>query len=1289
MQTNLPQPTITLDPIAEDGIVNAEEAGRDVPVTGTVGGDFNEGDTVTLVVNGNEYTGQVDEEGNFSIDVPGSELVADPDNTVEASVTTTDAAGNEGSASTTGNYTVDQEGPRLTITSSKDTLAEGDESLITFTFSEPVQGFTKDDINVTGGTLANLSEPVINPDGSVSYTAIFTADGIETISISVADDTYTDLAGNLGTGNSIGLNAAPVAEDVTISTDEDNNIMGNILRNDSDLDGDMLKVTEYEILGVTYNTNTDVFIEVEGQGKGIINIQENGDFVFEPFENWSGNFPVITYTISDGQGGTATAEFNINVVPVADTPDLEATITQVTDSASIYQSFNGFESANPSIQFVSEVDGWLPGPGAVSIELRSDLLTPATGNAFEGNRYIELNSSTTFDNTPSIQRTIDTQEGREYTLNFQYSPRPGYDATINVFEILVDGVVVGTFSADGSNLTNTQWRAGSISFVGSGEPQTIVLREASNSDHPDGRGMFIDALEIIETDVYAKIMIDAALVDTDGSEFLTVTVDNLPIGSTLTDGTNTFVANPGNTSADVTDWDWSNIILRPAPGETNPINVSVTATATEFANGDAASTSVDLVALFTPLNNPELNIQDPFVLDPLPTMGLLLENWSHLALPVLDEYGFGVPVDNLIWHMENAGAPSSSNIVTTLGVNTNNGLTGNNGHKVSGLIFLEAGKTYSFTSMADDSGALLIGGQIVASGRFGDDFTGVFSGSFTPTESGFFNIEYYAHNQAGPGGYSLSVAIDGAAPVPVSTGNFSLFPDAQSAIASGINLGQFDVDLGMHPIFNSINQGFAGSEIKLSEIAASLENINGTEQLSLVISNIPEGATLSDGVNTFTSTVLNSDVDITQWSWSSLSIVVPETSLGLVSLRVTATSHETNSGFEISVTETIGLDIIQPPIPFELSINSVQTDVDFRADLTNLVMGGEIADNRFFVRYSSAANATQDIVISNDINNQFDFNISSSVSSNNPYKLAVGDVYNISYIEWFPALNDWGLITFQATVVRSDITANGAQVVVLSGSYNNQVATVLVTSTALTVGAAFFATDQNPNVTIGFEHGIYIDGLAPPSSSIQVFDGLNNLIGSATSNIAGQWQTAIQTNEAEGALRVVVTDFEGNQSELIYNYQIANDTGMTLTGTDEADILIGGDGDDILIGGDGNDILIGGAGADTFAWNFGPADTDQGVMGDPAMDVIKDFNTAEGDVIHLNDLLQPADDISHFIHAEDDGQGNTLVYISTQGGFDGSFSADKADQVIKLAGVNYTEDLIQNLIDSGSIKLDQ
>ncbi|MEO1642981.1 MAG: hypothetical protein AAFR74_06555, partial [Pseudomonadota bacterium] len=50
------------------------------------------GTAVTLTVNGNDYTGTVDAAGIFSIDVPGTDLAADPDITVDGSVATMDAA---------------------------------------------------------------------------------------------------------------------------------------------------------------------------------------------------------------------------------------------------------------------------------------------------------------------------------------------------------------------------------------------------------------------------------------------------------------------------------------------------------------------------------------------------------------------------------------------------------------------------------------------------------------------------------------------------------------------------------------------------------------------------------------------------------------------------------------------------------------------------------------------------------------------------------------------------------------------------------------------------------------------------------------------------------------------------------------------------------------------------------------------------------------------------------------------------------------------------------------------
>ncbi len=70
-------------------------------------GEFNAGDVVTIVVNGTRYTTKVAADGNFTVQVKGSDLAADGDKVVDGSITTTDAAGNTGTITATRPYSVD------------------------------------------------------------------------------------------------------------------------------------------------------------------------------------------------------------------------------------------------------------------------------------------------------------------------------------------------------------------------------------------------------------------------------------------------------------------------------------------------------------------------------------------------------------------------------------------------------------------------------------------------------------------------------------------------------------------------------------------------------------------------------------------------------------------------------------------------------------------------------------------------------------------------------------------------------------------------------------------------------------------------------------------------------------------------------------------------------------------------------------------------------------------------------------------------------------------------------
>ncbi|TCJ16325.1 retention module-containing protein [Parasulfuritortus cantonensis] len=144
--------------------------------------------------------------------------------------------------------------------------------------------------------------------------------------------------------------------------------------------------------------------------------------------------------------------------------------------------------------------------------------------------------------------------------------------------------------------------------------------------------------------------------------------------------------------------------------------------------------------------------------------------------------------------------------------------------------------------------------------------------------------------------------------------------------------------------------------------------------------------------------------------------------------------------------------------------------------------------------------------------------------------------------------------------------------------------------------------------------------------------------------------------------------YEGN------DVLVGNGGNDRLYGGGDRDWLIGGAGDDKLEGGAGNDLLEGGLGSDTFTWRL----ADPGSAGSPAEDVVTDFGKADGDVLNLADLLQGethgADDygnLDQYLDVTTDGAGNTVIRVSSTGGFTGgTYDAAAEDQRIVLQNVD-------------------
>ena len=128
-------------------------------------------------------------------------------------------------------------------------------------------------------------------------------------------------------------NPAPVARDDTRTTREDTPVSGNVIGSggrgdvaDSDPDGDDLVVTEIVVNGRTYTFGPGTPSHTVTLNEGRLVFREDGNYTFTPRPDWNGRVPPVTYTISDGEGGTATAVLRITVTPVPDiVPDTSTT----------------------------------------------------------------------------------------------------------------------------------------------------------------------------------------------------------------------------------------------------------------------------------------------------------------------------------------------------------------------------------------------------------------------------------------------------------------------------------------------------------------------------------------------------------------------------------------------------------------------------------------------------------------------------------------------------------------------------------------------------------------------------------------------------------------------------------------------------------------------------------------------------------------------------------------------------------------------------------------------------
>ncbi|MBD2839311.1 DUF4347 domain-containing protein [Pseudomonas sp. JM0905a] len=393
-----------------------------------------------------------------------------------------DAAGNTGLNTTTSNaYAIDTQRPTATLTVADTTLAVGETSTVTITFSEAVNGLDITDFTVANGTLSNLS----TSDGGITWTATLTptANSVSTGNLITLDATgYTDASGNTGastaTSNAYAIDTARPTATITVA---DTALAA----------GETSTVTITFSEAVTGLTTAD-FTVANAVLSGLSS-SDGGITWTATLTPTSGNTSIGNLITLDNTGvqdaaGNAGASTTTSNAYAIDTQRPTATIT-VADTA-----LAAGETSTVTITFSEAVTGLTTADFTVANGVLSNLsssdggitwtatLTPTSGTTSTGNLITLDNTgvqdaagNTGLSTTTSIPYAIDTARPTATLTVADTALAVGETSTVTItFSEAVNGLDITDFNVANGTLSNLSTSDGGITW-------TATLTPTANS----------------------------------------------------------------------------------------------------------------------------------------------------------------------------------------------------------------------------------------------------------------------------------------------------------------------------------------------------------------------------------------------------------------------------------------------------------------------------------------------------------------------------------------------------------------------------------------------------------------------------------------------------------------------------------------------------------------------------------------------------------------------------------------------------------------------------------------
>ncbi len=1099
------------------------------------------------------------------------------------------------------------------------------------------------DYSVAAGSL-NFAAGVASQTITVAITNDGSFEGPETFNINLSNPVGAVIVDGQGVGTIVDDNVAPTAVSDNYTMAEDGGtITLNPLAGDSDSDGGTVTLT-----GINGTALTPGFAQSIAVSNGTVNVSATGVITFTPNPNFSGSV-TFPYTISDGQGASATANQVITVTPVNDAPVVGNATISVSEEGLVGglvdSTGNPSDSTNLTVQSgtLSVVDP----DSAVSVSLLSPLTTLTAGGVavtWSGSGTQTLVGSA--GGVEVLRATIDNAGNYTVTLSKAIDHASGNGENIETVSLGVsvsDGVAAPVQGSLTVNIEDDAPNAipGIQSVVLPAQDTNIMLILDTSGSMGSGAGSKLQIMKDSVTmmldqynnlgDVMVRVVTFNSSASAYGTTWITV------------DAAKSYVNSLG--SGNNTNYDAALITAQSAFASSGKI---AGATNVSYFLTDGAPTRASDWDGSGPLTS-QNGIQ--------PGEEALWQ--SFLTTNHINSFAYGMGTGASQANMD----PVAYDGIT--GTDTQAIVVAN----VADLPPILRDSIVTPTSGDLISGSLGAGSGIGADGGYLDSFalngtTYSSGGAFSGTNRGTYD--------AATNSWTVTTTAGGKFVVDMDTTAYTYTPPASTSAAYAEGIGYTLRD----------NDG---------DLASSTLTINVAP---------PQLHTLVSTTSALTGTNLGLAGEYFGYNDNRDGTATDTLYQGTTAVRLHSDDGSADAGVANNVdrladveaiiegrngnTELINNAVLSAPEAADATFSANKLEFGLPAGSNTPLFSNDLGQNGKVTSGAIGASA------GGNTNNLYTFlkvgsgNVDTLVATSGLGDTTDAIIRMVGYIN----IPEGG--TYDLRITADDgyrVLIGGQNVAQLD--YIQSTATNVYTGQVLGEGLQSIEIlywDQAGHASLRIE--VKATGAADTAYKIIGNDefalfsptdvptlGANQDIVETSTN--GVW--AVRTGE----------DFTGSD---VAEKIVGSDGKDTIHAGAGNDVVQGGGGSDIIYGGAGDDRLIGGAGSDTFAWTL----ADAGTAARPATDTIADFNSAAkiagGDVLDLRDLIAdsattPAtlDAYLHFTHTGND----TVIDVKPDG------AAGQVTQTIVLSGVDLTangtlndQTIIQDLLTKGKLITD-